>query len=219
MMLLLDVDGCMYDAFKELGKSEGLKNFSAYRAHTRVADMNWATRETGRSAEEFNEYRRAHAPQVGMDKALLDFISLHTGKEFGIKELAIYRCGEFGYQPERILEPNEKLVQCLQHAKELGNRLVVVTDNPVTLRTIRQLGIKEDLIPDEMVFGPERMGSFKGKIFLERVLKELGALPEEAAMFGDSECSDIIPAKEAGIQKVFLTKGPEALIQAVESVI
>lgn len=209
----------MYDAFKEPGKGEGPDNFSAYRAYTRSADINWAIRETGRSAEEFNDYRRERAPQVGLDRALLDFISLHTGKEYGIKELAVHRCGEFGYQPERILEPNEKLVQCLKHAKELGHRLVVVTDNPVTLRTIRQLGIKEDLIPDEMVFGPERIGSFKDKIFLKRVLKELGALPEEAAMFGDSERSDIIPAKEADIQKAFLTKGPEALIQTIESVI
>lgn len=207
--IFLDVDNCMYDGFNSDG------SYSRYGVHARAATNAWAESVTGKTAQELKEYRAKHGHIVGHDQALLDFLKHHTGKHFGVQDLAQHRGGPLGYHPETFLESNDKLVSCLVKVADAGFLLVIISDNPVAKRTIRQLGIDDKLIPDKMIYDAVRMGKFKDSDFLKNVLDDLGVEPKNAAMFGDSERSDIAPARAVGMQ-TYLCLGPNELIKAIE---
>lgn len=211
-IILLDVDGCMYHGHSPDG------GLSVYTAHARATTEAWGSQMSGRPIEELREYRNTHAPNIGLDQSLLDFINLYREEPATIADIALYRASPNGFQPERFLTKNENLCLSLRTARDAGYTLVVVSDNPIAHRIIRHLGIDTTLIPDEMIFDAVRMNAFKNTTTMQAVLTELNATPEEAAMFGDSLRSDIIPAQSIGIA-AFLADGPEALIQALEGYI
>src|SRR3989338_7018863 len=60
------------------------------------------------------------------------------------------------------------------------------------------------------VFVSEEIGTEKNEKFFKRVLKILGAKPENCVMIGDREKSDIIPAKKCGMKTVRVLRGKYA---------
>ena len=130
--------------------------------------------------------------------------------------MAAHRCGENGYHPEKHLEHDVDLVECLRLIKAQNIELVAVTDNPNGRKTLRILGVDSDIIPDNLVFDSIRMGDFKNPDSLRYVLDVLKATPDEAVVFGDSEASDIIPAREAGID-AHLVGGRDELLSKLRT--
>jgi len=205
----LDVEGCMWPFNDEDG------NHRPYRMALRAADHAWVERETGHtfSQQELHTYREREGAKIGMDRALLKFITdNHKRKIYTIADLAEHRRGKRGYRPDLYLEKNPMLVGCLQRLKRAGKTLVIASDNPAAERTIRALGVGFDTIPPDLVFDPSCFNCFKkDRNFFPQLLQRLGIDASQAAMFGDSDGSDITPARNAGITAVKCV-GPSALV-------
>ncbi len=207
----MDIDNCMYNGLNPDG------SFSDYKKHMRLADENWAVSLTN-DLEGLRNYRKQRAEEVGMDLSLLEFISVKTGKNYGIPELACHRLGPNGYHPEMFLKEDKDLLGCLKKLAKIGFSLAAITDNPAGEHTLRVLGITEDVIPKELIFDSVRLGSIKNFIFYKKVLDILNIGAEQAMMFGDSMASDILPAESVGI-KGCLAKNRDDLLEQLNKFI
>ena len=207
--IILDIDNCLYEGFNPDG------SFTEYKKHMRGADENWAVSLTG-DLEGLREYRKQEASKIGMDTSLLKFISSKVGREYGVKDLAIHRCGPKGYCPQDFLKNDPELVECLSNIQKKGFKIAAATDNPIGLKVLRILGIDENLIPDSLVFDSVRFQMFKAGEFYKKILNELEITPEQGVVYGDSECSDVLAPKYIGLN-AYLAKGRAELINLLQS--
>lgn len=209
--IFLDIDNCLYNGLNPDG------TFTEYKKNMRGADEQWAVSLTG-DLEGLREYRKKYADSFGMDHLLLEFISLKTGKKYGVEELAVHRNGPNGYQPEQHLQSDQELIDCLRCLTEKGFKLAALTDNPAGIRVLKTLGVTPEMIPESMVFDSVRIGSLKNPDFFKKVLSLIGISAQEAIMYGDSYVSDIAPAALAGVEGS-LAKNRDVLLQQLEELL
>lgn len=207
--VILDIDNCLFEGFNPDG------SFTEYKKHMRSADENWAVSLTG-DLEGLRQFRQKEASKIGMDASLLKFISLKVGRDYGVNDLALHRCGPNGYCPQDFLKHDSELVECLENIKKRGFNLATATDNPAGLEVLRILGVDENLIPDDLVFDSVRFQMFKGEEFYKKILNELNINPEQAVVYGDSECSDVLAPQSVGMN-AYLAKGRAELIKLLQS--
>ncbi|MDO8626784.1 MAG: HAD family hydrolase [Candidatus Magasanikbacteria bacterium] len=203
--ILLDIDNCLYNGLNPDG------SFTEYKQSMRNADEAWAVILT-KDLAGLRSYRQKRAEEVGMDKSLLEFLFIKTGKEYGIDQLATHRNGPNGYKPEQFLKSDPELVACLGNLQNAGYKIAALTDNPAGKRVLTVLGLLPKIIKEEFVFDSTRMGMLKNKEFYKNVLEILAAQANEAIMFGDSLSSDIIPAEAVGIKGQY-AKNRDELMQ------
>lgn len=209
--IFLDIDNCLYNGLNPDG------SFTDYKKSMRNADEAWAVSLTG-DLDGLREYRKKRVAEVGMDHALLEFISLKTGQTYGVADLAVHRNGTKGYHPEKFLRNDPALISCLKQLLKLDYGLAAITDNPAGHRVLRALGVPPEIIPDHLIFDSVRIGSLKNPNFFKKVLQIIGIAPDQAVMYGDSQASDIVPAAAAGI-KGYLASNRDVLLQQLKNLL
>jgi HAD superfamily hydrolase (TIGR01549 family) len=102
-------------------------------------------------------------------------------------------------------------VDCLRAVHELGYRVGVVGNQPARAEAaLAGLGLPIDLLASSATWGVEK----PDPRFFERIATELDLPAAEIAYVGDRLDNDVRPAAAAGMQAIFLRRGPWAWIQA-----
>ena len=95
--------------------------------------------------------------------------------------------------------------------QDAGYRIGVAGNQPAAAEAaLRDIDLRLDLIGSSASWGvakPDRR-------FFERIADELGLAPGEIAYVGDRVDNDVRPAAAAGMQAIFVRRGPWAWIQA-----
>jgi HAD superfamily hydrolase (TIGR01549 family) len=100
---------------------------------------------------------------------------------------------------------------CLRAVHELGYRIGVVGNQPARAEAaLAGLGLPIDLLASSATWGVEK----PDLRFFERIATELDLPVGEIAYVGDRLDNDVRPAAAAGMQAVFVRRGPWAWIQA-----
>lgn len=144
--------------------------------------------------------------EVGIesDKAFEEFLKKHAYKNEEILAAAIHAYLE---EKRKFLKPYPKVKSTLKRLKEMGIRLVIVTDAPrvKAFQRIVSMGIDNNF---DFLIGKEDVK--KGKITsqpLKLALEKLGLKKEEVLVVGDSIKRDVNPAKKLGIKTVLAKYG------------
>jgi FMN phosphatase YigB (HAD superfamily) len=102
-------------------------------------------------------------------------------------------------------------VDCLRAVHELGYRIGVVGNQPARAEAaLSGLGLPLDFLASSAAWGVEK----PDLRFFERIETELGLPAAEIAYVGDRLDNDVRPAAAAGMQAIFVRRGPWAWIQA-----
>ena len=102
-------------------------------------------------------------------------------------------------------------VDCLRALHAAGYRIGVAGNQPARAEeAIAGFGLPLDLIGSSTAWGVEK----PDVRFFERIATELGLPPAEIAYVGDRVDNDVRPAAAAGLQAIFVRRGPWACIQA-----
>ncbi|HLO35279.1 MAG TPA: HAD family hydrolase [Candidatus Deferrimicrobium sp.] len=102
-------------------------------------------------------------------------------------------------------------VDCLRAVRDAGYRVGVVGNQPARAEAaLAGLGLPLDFVGSSARWGIEK----PDLRFFARIVSELGLPAEEIAYVGDRIDNDVVPAAAAGMQAIFLRRGPWAWIQA-----
>jgi HAD superfamily hydrolase (TIGR01549 family) len=102
-------------------------------------------------------------------------------------------------------------VDCLRAVHVLGYRIGVVGNQPARAEAaLSGLGLPLDLLASSAAWGVEK----PDPRFFERIATELDLPAGEIAYVGDRLDNDVRPAAAAGMQAIFLRRGPWAWIQS-----
>ena len=106
-------------------------------------------------------------------------------------------------EKSKYLEREPRLIQLFKNLKHYKHAVVTNSTKASIDETLKILGLKKSLF--EVIITKEDVSAYKPSPgpFL-RVLKILGAKPEECVSIGDVENSDIIPAKKLGMKTIFV---------------
>ncbi|HEV8546729.1 MAG TPA: HAD family hydrolase [Candidatus Limnocylindrales bacterium] len=100
---------------------------------------------------------------------------------------------------------------CLRRLAADGLRLGIAGNQPAATEAVLR-GLD---VPIELVASSERWGVEKpDPAFFERIGRELDLEPKEIAYVGDRLDNDVSPAARAGMQAIFIRRGPWAYLQA-----
>ena len=102
-------------------------------------------------------------------------------------------------------------VPCLRRLHECG-RFVGIVGNmgPEMEEAVRAMDLPVDLVASSAAWGVEK----PSPDFFARLATEAGRPTARVAYVGDRVDNDVVPAAEAGLQAVFLRRGPWGLLQA-----
>ncbi len=95
--------------------------------------------------------------------------------------------------------------------RQRGYRLYVATNGNAVKQWDKLIRLRIALYFDD-VFVSEELGMEKGRGFYQKLLKQLGAKPQDCAMVGDREDADIKPAKSVGMATVRVLSGRYASV-------
>jgi HAD superfamily hydrolase (TIGR01662 family) len=102
-------------------------------------------------------------------------------------------------------------IDCLHQVHAAGYRVGIVGNQPARAEAaLSALGLPMDLVASSDSWGVQK----PDPRFFERIATELGLPIAEIAYVGDRLDNDIRPAAAAGMQAIFLRRGPWAWIQA-----
>jgi HAD superfamily hydrolase (TIGR01662 family) len=102
-------------------------------------------------------------------------------------------------------------VECLRAVHALGYRIGVVGNQPARAEAaLSGLGLPIDLLASSDSWGVQK----PDPRFFERIATELDLPSTEIAYVGDRLDNDVRPAAAAGMQAIFVRRGPWAWIQA-----
>jgi FMN phosphatase YigB (HAD superfamily) len=102
-------------------------------------------------------------------------------------------------------------VPCLRALHDAGYRVGVVGNQPARAEAaLSGLGLPIDLLGTSAAWGVEK----PDPRFFARIASELDLPPAEIAYVGDRLDNDIRPAAAAGMQAIFIRRGPWAWIQS-----
>ncbi|MGC8812065.1 MAG: TIGR02253 family HAD-type hydrolase [Candidatus Aenigmatarchaeota archaeon] len=143
---------------------------------------------------------------IESDRAFEKFL-----EEQGFKNEKILAAGINAYleKKKRFLKPYPRVKQTLKKLKELGLKLVIVTDAPKVkaYQRIISLGIDDYF---DFVIGKEDTGKEKASVEpLKLATEKLSLKPGEILLVGDSIERDIEPAKKLGMKTVLAKYGQE----------
>jgi HAD superfamily hydrolase (TIGR01662 family) len=100
---------------------------------------------------------------------------------------------------------------CLRALRDAGYRIGVVGNQPARAEAaLADLGLPIDLLATSSNWGVHK----PDPRFFERIARELDLPASEIAYVGDRLDNDIQPAAAAGMQAIFIRRGPWAWIQA-----
>jgi HAD superfamily hydrolase (TIGR01662 family) len=101
-------------------------------------------------------------------------------------------------------------VPCLRAMHEAGYRVGVVGNQPARAEAaLRDLGLPLDLVASSEGWGVHK----PDPRFFAKIAETLDLAPHEIAYVGDRLDNDVRPAAAAGMQAIFLRRGPWAWIQ------
>ncbi len=116
-----------------------------------------------------------------------------------------------GYEPVTQADLYPDAVPCLRALHDAGYDVGVAANQPATTEAVlRALDVPLALVASSETWGvakPERA-------FFDRIVTELGRPAQEIAYVGDRLDNDVGPAAAAGLQAVFVRRGPWGWIKA-----
>ena len=103
-------------------------------------------------------------------------------------------------------------LECLRALKEEGLRLGLVGNTSTQIEDIlRSLDLPADVIGSSERWGVEK----PAPAFFARVIDEAGCSPAEIAYVGDRLDNDVLPAVDAGMNGIFIRRGPWGVMHAM----
>jgi FMN phosphatase YigB (HAD superfamily) len=101
-------------------------------------------------------------------------------------------------------------VACLRAVQDAGYLVGVAGNQPAAAEAVLNgLGLPLDLVASSASWGVEK----PDPRFFERIIEALDLPPEEIAYVGDRVDNDVRPAAAAGMQAIFVRRGPWGWIQ------
>ncbi len=112
-----------------------------------------------------------------------------------------YEVGDADFYPDAL--------PCLRALRDAGFRIGIVGNQPEACeRSLSEIGITPDLLGSSERWGCEK----PSPDFFARIIQEAG-LPAAAICYvGDHPANDITPARDAGMQPVFVRRGPWGIL-------
>lgn len=102
-------------------------------------------------------------------------------------------------------------VPCLQTLRAQGYVLGLAGNQPADAEAqLRALDLPVDIVASSATWGVEK----PSPAFFARVVEAAGVAPASIAYVGDRLDNDVLPAAEAGMQAIFLRRGPWGYIHA-----
>ncbi|MDD5171443.1 MAG: TIGR02253 family HAD-type hydrolase [Candidatus ainarchaeum sp.] len=134
-------------------------------------------------------------------------------KQLGIKDPARYTAAAVAayHDTKTAIQPFPKVPLTLLRLKEAGYKLYIATNGDAVKQWDKLIRLRIALYFDG-VFVSEELGTEKSVSFYRKVLRRLGARPEECMMVGDREDADIAPARKIGIATVRVLAGKHSRI-------
>lgn len=110
--------------------------------------------------------------------------------------------------PDIFLEPLEKSNKLIEALKYLGFTVGAITDGPTiqASRILKAIQVREELF--DFIIGWERGGNmpkYGDKKIYQEVCEKYNTRPDEIIMIGDSLETDILPAREVGLETIHIT--------------
>lgn len=100
---------------------------------------------------------------------------------------------------------------CLSALRGEGYVLGISGNQPLEIEELlRSLDVQVDVVASSASWGAEK----PDPRFFERIVQETGLAPQQIAYVGDRLDYDVLPALEAGMQAVFIRRGPWGYIHA-----
>ena len=132
-------------------------------------------------------------------------------KELNIKEPGRYVAAAVAayHNTKTSIQPFSTVPLTLLKLKQKGYRLYVATNGSSIKQWDKLIRLRIALYFDG-VFVSEELGQKKSRPFYRKIIKKLGARPQECMMVGDREDADIAPAKKVGIRTVRVLRGKYA---------
>lgn len=195
---------------------------AAYRQDVAAREMEAVGTALGWSVEETPNRIREHRENLGirlgrqgparLTETILD-LGL-TREWWDTTRAAIYR-------PEEFLQHDPRIQATFSDILSHGKKIAIASNTPtdVVVRTLRTLGVNEDMLGKVGIFGPDRLGVSKpDPEFFQNGARALGVDPEACLSIGDDEENDGYPAIEAGMGAA-IVGGIDHLQEAVRKVL
>lgn len=120
-------------------------------------------------------------------------------------------CAEHFFVRKDFIEPDQKIVQFVENLDHSGFRNIVLTSAPQNrvIEGLATIGFRQKdeghVSPFYAIFGKEQTGAGKPNPEAFHTVLSFTRLPSYAhLMIGDSQFSDIVPAKVAGFQAIHI---------------
>ena len=125
-----------------------------------------------------------------------------TMEALGLGKYAIQKVID-SIEKSKYLKRDSRLIQLFENLNHYKHTIITNSIRSSIKETLKTLGLDENLF--EAIITKEDVSAYKpnSEPFL-KVLKILGAKPEECVSIGDVENSDIIPAKKLGMKTIFV---------------
>jgi len=132
-------------------------------------------------------------------------------KSLKIKKSAMYVAAAIAayHNTKLSIKPYPGVRAMLISLRKKGYKLFVATNGTTIKQWDKLIRMKIALYFDD-VFVSQEVGRMKGKGLFRKVLRELGAEPDECLMAGDREDADIMPARALGMHTVKVMQGKMA---------
>jgi putative hydrolase of the HAD superfamily len=129
-------------------------------------------------------------------------------RQLGIKDSARYTAAAVAayHDTKTAIQPFPKVPLTLLKLKQAGYKLYIATNGDAVKQWDKLIRLRIALYFDA-VFVSEELGTEKNVSFYRKVLKRLGARPDECMMVGDREDADIAPARRMGLSAVRIIAG------------
>jgi putative hydrolase of the HAD superfamily len=118
------------------------------------------------------------------------------------------------HDTKTAIAPFPRVPLTLLTLRERGYNVYVATQGNSIKQWDKLIRLRIALYFDD-VFVSEELGEDKGEAFYKKIIKTLGAKPQDVMMVGDREDYDITPAKAVGIKTVRLLAGKHASVPTV----
>ena len=127
----------------------------------------------------------------------------------------------FTLDPKDYLEKMEYTAKLLDSLRQSGYILGAITDGPrlQASRILKSISVAEDSF--DFIIGWEKRGNmpkYGSKKIYEEICKKYSVKPNEVVMIGDSLETDILPAKEVGLDVIFISDSDNNQYKKVKNI-
>jgi putative hydrolase of the HAD superfamily len=156
----------------------------------------------GRTSAEYRKERFAAL----LDRRGLQYDEVYVG----------YLANEYKSALRSALQLKPGAIQLLQYVKQIGKKIIVVTEGPTDAQvwTVQQLGLEPYV---DILVTTNQVGKAKIDGLFTEVLRIYQIVPKDLVYIGDSLDRDIVPATQAGILAIHFDEENTCYLDIAES--